>query len=74
MKIRFWNQWIGNSMKPGGAFPIEFLGLYVDINPSYRYLCITVLNFSIEVSFKRFLIEDEEPRYPHNDHYSGEEI
>lgn len=53
MKIRFYNGWLGSSMKRGESFPIEFCSLYVDINPGFGFMTITILNFSMEISFRR---------------------
>ena len=53
MRIEFFNYWLGSSMKAGGAFPIMLLDLSGDINPSYRYFSLTVLNFGIDVDFHK---------------------
>jgi len=53
MKIRFYNEWLGNSMKDGGAFPITIFDLSIDIHPSYKFLMIIILNFSIEIDFRK---------------------
>lgn len=52
MKIEFLNHWIGNSMKDGGIFPINFIEIYADIHPSCRYFEFTILNFGISITFK----------------------
>ena len=51
MEIHFYNGWLGNSMKPGGAFPVEFISLYADLNKGWRHFSITIINFCLEVSF-----------------------
>ena len=51
MKIEFLNYWLGNSMKAGGCFPLHLLDIYADINPSYMYFGITLLNFGISIDF-----------------------
>jgi len=50
MKIKLLNYWIGNPMKDGGAFPINLLTIYADLNPSFRCYEFTILNFGISIS------------------------
>jgi len=58
MKIRFYNEWIGNSMKNGGAFPITIFEIFIEIHPTYKVLIATVLNFRIEIDFKKGKINE----------------
>ncbi len=52
MKLEFWNNWKGCSLKPGHAFPFTLIDIYGDFNPSYRFFIFTLLNFSIVLDFK----------------------
>ena len=51
MKLELRNEWRGNSLKDGGAFPITFLDIYADIHSGYRFFSITILNFALNVDF-----------------------
>lgn len=53
MKIEFYNYWLGCGMKDGGAFPIHLCDIYADINPSFRFFGITVLNFGFSISWEK---------------------
>lgn len=52
-RIEFYNYWIGNSLKPGGAFPITFFELYADLNRGVRHVCIAILNFCLVINLER---------------------
>jgi hypothetical protein len=52
MEIEFYNNWVGNSLKPGGACPISVFELYLELNPGYMFLFLTIFNFSVGFSRK----------------------
>ena len=51
MRISFWNGWRGSSMKPGGTCPITFVEVFAEVNPGYKVLTLTFLNFMVEIDF-----------------------
>ena len=55
MKIELHNEWRGNSLKDGGAFPITLINAYADIHKSYRYFSITILNFYLVFDLKEHI-------------------
>ena len=55
MKIEFHNEWRGNSLSDGGAFPITLVDIYADIHKSYRYFSITIFNFCLVIDFCRHI-------------------
>ena len=53
MKVRFYNQWNGCSMKDGGTFPITLIDINADIHPSYKTFDMTLFNFGLVIHFKK---------------------